>query len=93
MTVEAIALLGGLFIVPLILLAVGKKFRTRSPRVRRAFWYVVIAHTLGALSAIIAMMIPPLHWEGGSITRIAIVYSSMLAASIVAATISLMIKD
>ena len=44
---DQIALLVGLFAVPLIALKLGNRFRDQTPSKRRFFWGAVIGHTLG----------------------------------------------
>jgi hypothetical protein len=78
-----LALLAGLFLVPLLLLALGHRLRDRSPRQRAIFWGGVIGHSAAALVAIAAMHWPPVLWTTD--TRAALVFFTMLAGGVLGA--------
>jgi hypothetical protein len=67
-----IALLLGLFVVPLVLLAAGHRLRERSTRVRGAFWGGVVGHSIAAIIAVTAMHWPPVIWTGEVRTALAL---------------------
>jgi hypothetical protein len=67
-----IALLLGLFVVPLALLAAGHRLRERSARVRGAFWGGVIGHSTAVVIAVTAMHYPPVLWTGEVRTALAL---------------------
>jgi hypothetical protein len=80
-----IALLLGLFIVPLALLALGHRLRDRTPQQRGAFWGGVIGHTFAVVVAVTALHYPPVLWN--SQERIVIAFWSMLLGGIVGAAV------
>jgi uncharacterized membrane protein YcfT len=80
--VDRIALLIGLFAVPLIALKMGNRFRDQPPTKRRFFWGAVIGHSLGMVVTVVASLFPPIWWEGGTVLRDYLVHWSMLAGSV-----------
>jgi ABC-type uncharacterized transport system permease subunit len=74
-----VALLAGLFIVPLALLALGHRLRERTAVLRGAFWGGVIGHGIALVIAVTAMHVPPVLWD--SSTRIAAAFWSLLAGA------------
>lgn len=63
MSVNFIAFLLGLFVVPLVLLAIGHKLRRRSARTRAIFWGAIVGHIVAGVAAVTWGMIPPDAWE------------------------------
>lgn len=59
MTIHHIALLLGLFAVPLIALVIGFKFRKQGPQARAIFWGAIIGHTIATIFASVAAIWPP----------------------------------
>lgn len=80
-----IALLLGMFIVPLALLVLGHRLRDRTPPQRGAFWGGVIGHTAAIIVAATALHFPPVLWS--SQERILIAFWSMLLGGVVGAAI------
>ena len=66
---NVLVLLGGLFLVPVVLLWRGHRLRRQSPRFRGAFWGAVIGHCIAATIALIAAMIPPETWTSDETAR------------------------
>lgn len=62
MTINMIALLLGLFAIPIALLIYGKRLRRRSSRVQKAFWGATIGHLIAATAATIAGLTPAENW-------------------------------
>jgi hypothetical protein len=62
LTLNLIAFLIGLFVVPLWLLRWGHRLRRRGTRSRSAFWGAVIGHCMAGTIAVIWGMIPPEAW-------------------------------
>ncbi|MGH7468848.1 MAG: hypothetical protein ACRENP_12900 [Longimicrobiales bacterium] len=62
MTLNFLAFLIGLFVVPLLLLSWGRRLRRRAPRSRSAFWGAIIGHCVAGTIAVIWGMIPPEAW-------------------------------
>lgn len=79
MTVGLLALLLGLFIVPLLALLVGHRLTRRERPARMAFWGLVIGHTLAALAATAAVLARPVRWDAGDALRGAVGLWGMLA--------------
>lgn len=69
MSIGMIALLIGLFVVPVFLLYLGHRLRRRSRRARGMFWGALSGHTLGAVFATWYSMIPPEEWTSGDTAR------------------------
>lgn len=83
MSVSTIAFLLGLFVVPTYLLWAGHHWRSRSSRVRGAFWGGVIAHTLAALVSSGVALFNPVHWSAGETLRGFFGYWLMLVAGLI----------
>jgi hypothetical protein len=64
-----LAMLAGLFVVPIWLLWAGHHWRTKSPRTKGAFWGGVIGHTFASLLATIAAMYNPALWSDTDVVR------------------------
>ena len=62
MSVGIAVFLVGLFGVPLVLLAWGRRVRRMEPRPRRAFWGAIVGHCIAAVLAVSLGMIPPEAW-------------------------------
>jgi peptidoglycan biosynthesis protein MviN/MurJ (putative lipid II flippase) len=75
------ALLAGMFIVPIVLLWLGHRLRRRSDRSRGVFWGAVAGHTLGLLASVAAMHVPAVPWAGGD-ARTTIVHWGMLIGAV-----------
>ena len=86
------ALLIGLFAVPLFLLWAGHHWRHRSARLRGAFWGGLIAHTIAALFATIAALVRPAEWAADDTWRGFFGLWSMLAFFVVGAVIGAVVK-
>jgi MFS family permease len=83
MILDQIALLVGLFAVPLLALRIGNRFRDQTPSRRRIFWGAVLGHSFGMMVTVCAALFPPIWWEGGTVLRDYLVHWSMLIGSIV----------
>lgn len=62
MSIGFVALVLGLFGVPIALLVYGHKLRRRTPRERGAFWGALVGHCVAATLAIVMGMLPPEAW-------------------------------
>lgn len=76
---DGIALLAGLFVVPILLLATGHRLRRRDAPTRYRFWGGVLGYIVGLLVATAAMLAPPVWWQGGGVVRELFVYWAMTA--------------
>ena len=86
-----IALLLGLFAVPVFLLWAGHHWRYRSAAVRGAFWGGLIAHTVAALLATVAGVYKPAEWAATDTWRGFLGLWSMLALFAVGAAVGAVI--
>ena len=82
MTPGLLALLAGLFLVPLLALVLGHRLNRRPRRARLAFWGLMLGHTLAALAAVAAALYLPARWDDGDTWRGALGLWSMLAAGL-----------
>jgi len=82
MTGARVAFAIGLFVVPVILLWLGRGLRKRSARVRSAFWGSVTGYFVGVLVICIVTVIPPIHWDGVWWRDVAVHWSMVLGALI-----------
>ena len=84
------AMLAGLFIVPVALLYLGHRLRRRSRRARAVFWGALLGHTLGALFATWYAMVPPEVWTSSDTTRGFFGFYAMLVLAVVGGLIGLL---
>lgn len=63
MSPGAVAMLAGLFVVPVALLALGHRLRRRTYRQRAVFWGAAIGYLVASCAALVAGMIPPESWS------------------------------
>jgi len=83
MSLENLALLMGLFVVPALLVALGHRLRRRPLFWRRVFWGGVTGHSLAILVMLAATMYPPVVWEGGLRSRDVAVHWSLVLGAII----------
>ena len=69
MTLHHLGLLIGLFLVPLLALAIGHRLTRRPARQRAVFWGLVIGHTIAALLATVAALYLPVRWSDADVWR------------------------
>ncbi len=69
MSLNLVALLLGLFGVPVALLWLGHRLRKRNPLRSRIFWGGVGGHCVAACLAVTLGMIPPEAWSSGDAAR------------------------
>ncbi len=87
-----LALLSGLFVVPVFLLWAGHQWRYKGARMRGAFWGGLIAHSVAALLATGAALYRPAEWDGGDLWRGFIGFWSMLVLFAIGAVAGAMIN-
>lgn len=85
MTPGTLALLAGLFVVPVVLLWLGHRLRRRPVRLRGAFWGGVIGYGVASLAALVVGMYPPHEWSGGDVMRGLLGFWLLLIAPLVGA--------
>jgi hypothetical protein len=83
-----VALLMGLFLVPLGLLVLGHRLRERSVVQRAAFWGGVIGHSIALGVAVTALHVPPVMWQSGA--RMAAAFWSLLLGGAIGALIAVL---
>jgi hypothetical protein len=69
MTIGLVALLVGLFVVPVWLLWLGHRLRRRTPRQRATFWGGLAGYGAGACAALAVGMSPAEMWSGDDSVR------------------------
>jgi hypothetical protein len=93
MSAGFLALLGGVFVVPAILLASGRHLRRLPLPQRRAFWGAVIGHGTAATLALVAGMIPPEAWTPDESARGFFGWWSLLLFPIAGALVGVLTAD
>ena len=87
-----IAMLLGLFAAPVFLLWAGHHWRHTGARVRGAFWGGIIAHTVAALLATAAGIIPPVEWDATDRWRGLLGFWGMLVFFLIGAAIGALVN-
>ena len=92
MSAGLVALLMGLFVVPLLFLTLGHGWRRRSPRLRSAFWGGVLGYAIAACAALIVGIVPPSEWSGADVMRGALGFWSPLVVPALGAGIAVLLR-
>ena len=79
--IARIALLLGLFGVPIVLLMIAHGIRNLGETAKLRFWGGLIGHIAGLTFALLSMMMPPVLWS--EVFRTAAVHWSMLVGFVV----------
>ena len=87
MSVGVLALLAGLFLMPVLLLYMGHRLRRRSRRWRLIFWGALFGHTIAAMFALWYSMVPPELWTSADFTRGLFGFYGMLLGALAGAVI------
>lgn len=82
MIVQSLALLLGLFGVPVLLMVMGHRLRGRSRAHKRRFWGGAFGYVVGILIAVSAMLLPPVYWGSEEFLRSLLVHWSMLGGGL-----------
>ena len=88
MSLGTVVLLAGLFLVPLLFLSLGHRWRRRSPRQRAAFWGGLAGYLVAACVAMWVGMIPAAEWSSTDTVRGALGLWSLLIAPALGAAIA-----
>lgn len=88
MSAEHVALLAGLFAVPVLLLALGHRLRNRPPFWRRVFWGAVAGHSIALVVTLAAALYPPIAWADGPRPRDNAVHWALVVGALVGGAIS-----
>ena len=83
------ALLVGLFVIPVGLLALGHRLRRRTPVQRAIFWGGLIGYLVGSLAAMWVGMIPATEWSGTDTVRGVLGYWGLVLGPVVGAAAAL----
>ncbi|MDP5054839.1 MAG: hypothetical protein NWP69_13705 [Congregibacter sp.] len=75
---NVVALLLGVFLVPLTMLAACHRFRRLSRRERRTLWGFIIGYAVALIVVLIALMAPPMIWTPEHPIRSLIVHWGLL---------------
>ena len=78
MNLDSIALLLGMFCLPVFLMFLGHRLRGRSSTHKRRFWGGVVGYVFGMGVAISAMILPPVWWVDGGALRPFLVHWAMV---------------
>jgi hypothetical protein len=89
MTIHHMALLLGLFAVPVVALAIGFKFRKQGERARSIFWGAIIGHTVATVIASVAAIWPPREPGPGDEIRSALILWTLLLGGVIGALLAL----
>lgn len=92
MNVGTVALLVGLFVVPLILLGLGHRLRRRSPKQRRVFWGALVGYLVAALVAIWVGMVPAAEWSNSDTVRGLLGFWGLLIGPVIGAAAAIASK-
>jgi hypothetical protein len=86
-TIDIVAFLLGLFVVPVGLVWYGHRLRRRSPLAQSAFWGAVAGHCIAGLLAVSLGMIPPEAWTSEETARGFIGLWALLVLPVVGAAV------
>lgn len=78
MSMGPLAMLLGIFGVPLALLWLGHRLRRRSPRERGIFWGALLGHLSALVTATLASVLPPHMWGPEDLVRGLASYGALL---------------
>lgn len=86
------ALLVGLFVMPLVLLALGHRLRRRSPAQRALYWGGLVGYLLAALAAMWVGMVPAAEWSERDTMRGVLGYWGLIIGPIVGGLAALFLR-
>lgn len=92
MSVGTVALLVGLFVVPVVLLVLGHRLRRRTPTQRRAFWGALVGYLVAALAAMWVGMVPAAEWSSNDTMRGLLGFGGLLAGPLIGAAAAIVGK-
>jgi hypothetical protein len=90
MTPGIVAMLVGVFVVPVALLWGGHRLRRRAPRLRSTFWGAIAGHVVAIVLGTTFGMIPPEEWNPDDHLRGALALWSFLVLPLVGALVGWM---
>lgn len=89
MTMGTLAMLVGLFGVPVFLLWAGHRLRRRSPRVRVVFWGVLTGYGVASLAALAVSIYPAAMWSADDTLRGVLGFWSFVIGGLLGAAVAL----
>ena len=89
MSVGTVAMLVGLFVIPIILLGLGHRMRRRTPTQRRIFWGGLVGYLVAALAALWVGMVPPAEWSSADTVRGVLGFGGLVIGPILGAMAAL----
>lgn len=89
MNAGIIALLIGLFVVPLVLLALGHRSRRRSAAQRAVFWGGLLGYLIAALAALWVGLMPAAEWSEADLVRGALGFWGLIIGPVIGALAAL----
>jgi ABC-type spermidine/putrescine transport system permease subunit II len=92
MSLGLMAMLAGVFVVPVVLLVLGHRLRRRGARWQRAFWGAVIAHVVMAPIALVAAMSPAAEWAPADTLRGALGFWSLLVVPAIGGLVGALVR-
>ena len=92
MSLGTFALLVGLFVVPLGLLALGHRLRRRTRAQRAIFWGGLTGYLAGSLGALWVGMVPAAEWSGADTIRGLLGYWGLIAGPTLGALAALVFR-
>ena len=87
-----LALLVGLFVVPLGLLALGHRLRRRGPAHRAVYWGGLIGYLVAALAAMWVGMVPAAEWSESDTVRGLLGYWGLIIGPVAGAMAALALR-
>ncbi len=88
MTVHVLAMLLGVFVVPVLLLSAAHRFRRRSPHVRALFWGALNGHLAALVVGTWAALTPAEAWAPNDMVRGALGLWSFLLLPLIGGVIA-----
>ena len=92
MSLGTIALLIGLFVIPVALLALGHRLRRRPPALRAVYWGGLVGYLAGSLAALWVGMVPASEWSGADTMRGLLGYWGLIICPIIGALAALVFR-
>lgn len=91
MTTGTLALLVGLFVVPVFLLWAGHRLRRRTPRQRAMFWGALVGYGVASLAALAVSIYPAAMWDATDTMRGLFGFWSFVIGGVLGAAVGLVV--
>lgn len=93
MTIHHVALLLGMFGIPLVALMIGFKFRKRTTRTRAIFWGAILGHGIATVVASVAAIWPPRALGPGDDARGVLILWTLLLGGLIGIAVALLVSN